>query len=292
MLELQVPLLAAKALILLLLFAFIYAVMSRGIGDLRKIPDDEPYVPGQSRSRNGRGAYSPAPNGVPEFVVEDSDILAPETRFEIGDGETSVGRSSAQQHRPQERRLRLGTPRAAHQARRPALRRGPRLDQRDLRQRAQDRGRHALEERGHRPGRLDHLQVRGVAACPSWSSSRSASPTPGKVRQNNEDALLVGDGEDETLFVVADGIGGFEAGEVASSIAVEVLRGLAPGQVLRGRHSGGEPQHPGRRPRRREALGDGHHGGRHKVRRHAAGARWPRSRTSATRGPTSCAAAR
>jgi hypothetical protein len=37
MLELQVPLLAAKALILLLLFAFIYAVMSRSIGDLRKI---------------------------------------------------------------------------------------------------------------------------------------------------------------------------------------------------------------------------------------------------------------
>jgi hypothetical protein len=42
MLDLQVPLLAAKALLLLLLFAFIYAVMSRSIGDLRKIPDDEP----------------------------------------------------------------------------------------------------------------------------------------------------------------------------------------------------------------------------------------------------------
>jgi serine/threonine protein phosphatase PrpC len=51
---------------------------------------------------------------------------------------------------------------------------------------------------------------------------------PGKVRQNNEDALLVGEGEDETLFVVADGVGGFEAGEVASSIAVDVLRNLGP----------------------------------------------------------------
>ncbi|MBA3953047.1 MAG: serine/threonine-protein phosphatase, partial [Rubrobacter sp.] len=51
---------------------------------------------------------------------------------------------------------------------------------------------------------------------------------PGKVRQNNEDALLAGDGGDETLFVVADGIGGFEAGEVASSIAIDVLRGLGP----------------------------------------------------------------
>lgn len=50
----------------------------------------------------------------------------------------------------------------------------------------------------------------------------------GKVRRNNEDSLLVGDGVDETLFVVADGIGGFEAGEVASSMTVDVLRGLEP----------------------------------------------------------------
>jgi protein phosphatase len=50
----------------------------------------------------------------------------------------------------------------------------------------------------------------------------------GKVRQNNEDALLVGEGTDETLFAVADGIGGFEAGEVASSIAIDVLKRLQP----------------------------------------------------------------
>jgi protein phosphatase len=55
----------------------------------------------------------------------------------------------------------------------------------------------------------------------------------GKVRQNNEDALLVGEGEDETLFVVADGIGGFEAGEVASSLAVDVLKDLPPGESFR-----------------------------------------------------------
>jgi PPM family protein phosphatase len=55
----------------------------------------------------------------------------------------------------------------------------------------------------------------------------------GKVRQNNEDALLVGEGEDETLFVVADGIGGFEAGEVASSIAVDVLKNLQPDESFK-----------------------------------------------------------
>ena len=57
---------------------------------------------------------------------------------------------------------------------------------------------------------------------------------PGKVRQNNEDALLVGDGGDETLFVVADGVGGFEAGEVASSIAIDVLRDLGPDDSFEG----------------------------------------------------------
>lgn len=51
----------------------------------------------------------------------------------------------------------------------------------------------------------------------------------GKVRANNEDALLVGEGRDETLFAVADGIGGFEAGEVASRIAIDVLGDLEPG---------------------------------------------------------------
>ena len=55
----------------------------------------------------------------------------------------------------------------------------------------------------------------------------------GKVRQNNEDALLVGEGEDETLFVVADGIGGFEAGEVASSLAVNVLKDLQPDEPFK-----------------------------------------------------------
>ena len=55
---------------------------------------------------------------------------------------------------------------------------------------------------------------------------------PGKVRKNNEDSLLVGEGRDETLFVVADGIGGFEAGEVASSIAVDVLKDVEPSDSL------------------------------------------------------------
>jgi len=47
---------------------------------------------------------------------------------------------------------------------------------------------------------------------------------PGHVRQNNEDALFW----DATLglFVVADGMGGHNAGEVASSLAVEAIKGF------------------------------------------------------------------
>ncbi len=99
MLDLQVPLLAAKALLLLLLFAFIYAVVRRGIGDLRAVPDDEPFVPGvKQATRSGRRddiSYAVGGrNGDSILVVEDSDVLAPHTRFPVKGGTTSIGRSS------------------------------------------------------------------------------------------------------------------------------------------------------------------------------------------------------
>lgn len=45
---------------------------------------------------------------------------------------------------------------------------------------------------------------------------------PGRVRQQNEDSLIVDYGIG--LFAVADGMGGHNAGEVASSIALETIR--------------------------------------------------------------------
>ena len=104
MLDLQVPLLAAKALLLLLLFAFIYAVVWRGVGDLRSVPDDDSFVAGEPDDRSDppetqTGSRSEdrgdSPDGFSGLVVEDSDVLAPNTRFRVVNGMTSIGRSSA-----------------------------------------------------------------------------------------------------------------------------------------------------------------------------------------------------
>ena len=57
---------------------------------------------------------------------------------------------------------------------------------------------------------------------------------PGRVRRQNEDAMLL---EPELgLFAVADGMGGHNAGEVASALAIETLRSF----VERSRH---DPDH-------------------------------------------------
>ena len=101
MLDLQVPLLAAKALLLLLLFAFIYAVVRRGVGDLRAVPDDEVFVPGvENKTPRRRAQERPAfgQNGREKnsaLVVEDSEVLAPETRFPMDGGVMVIGRSSS-----------------------------------------------------------------------------------------------------------------------------------------------------------------------------------------------------
>ena len=50
----------------------------------------------------------------------------------------------------------------------------------------------------------------------AWGSATD----PGRVRQNNQDSVFTSD----TLFAVADGMGGHQAGEVASELAIASLR--------------------------------------------------------------------
>lgn len=47
----------------------------------------------------------------------------------------------------------------------------------------------------------------------------------GRIRQINEDSFRIFDGEDYSYAIVADGMGGHQAGEVASSMAVDCICG-------------------------------------------------------------------
>ena len=54
----------------------------------------------------------------------------------------------------------------------------------------------------------------------------AGSTNPGRVRSYNEDAFL--DAPDRQLWVVADGMGGHSAGDVASAMIVEAMGKLSP----------------------------------------------------------------
>ena len=60
------------------------------------------------------------------------------------------------------------------------------------------------------------------SAAPKFTLESFGLTDVGLVRDGNEDALLLL--EEETLYVVADGMGGHSAGEVASAFTIEALR--------------------------------------------------------------------
>ena len=210
-LDLQVPLLAAKALLLLLLFAFIYAVMRRGIGDLRRVSRRRAL---RARTGAGRARRLRATRLGPRLRTRRRGLRR-SWPPRPGSRSTTARPASAAPRRATSSSRATTTPRGATPSS-PATEGSftwrTWVDQRYVRQRAQDRRRNSLEARGQRAGRLDNLQVRRVVSRAMLFLEPFGATDAGKVRANNEDALLVGEGRDETLFAVADGIGGFEPG--------------------------------------------------------------------------------
>lgn len=67
----------------------------------------------------------------------------------------------------------------------------------------------------------DAENVEPTGASPLILTVGSSQTDPGKKRRRNEDSLLVS--ESNHLYVVADGMGGYHGGDVASRLAVEVI---------------------------------------------------------------------
>ncbi len=82
----------------------------------------------------------------------------------------------------------------------------------------------------------------------------------GRQRDANEDSFVVV----EPMFAVADGMGGAQAGEVASQTAAEVFKTITPPdgtpeEQLTSLVAGGQQAHLRAGAERRVAAGDGHH---------------------------------
>ena len=125
----------------------------------------------------------------------------------------------------------------------------------------------------------------GAIRMPTFAL-RVGSRTAQGVRSNNEDSFVVD--LCQRLFVVADGMGGQDRGEVASSMAVEIIpravhARLAVNESRRGRpaaRDAGSERHDRRsrpQPARRPTHGDD--------RRRRLAAQWPRLHLQSRRQP-------
>ena len=77
---------------------------------------------------------------------------------------------------------------------------------------------------GYRMNKRQTMSLKGKIASVALTDT-------GKVREHNED--MIGTEADIGLFVLADGMGGYNAGEVASGIAVKTIINLVRDAVVR-----------------------------------------------------------
>src|SRR5579885_1394892 len=121
-----------------------------------------------------------------------------------------------QRHRDRVGRIRVQPARALRAAPGRRLRRGRRLDQRDVRQRRSPDTRAPACARRRDPHRRDRPALRAMSLGRSFGETN-----PGRKRRRNEDAFVC----EPPLFAVADGMGGAQAGEIASSLAAAAVAG-------------------------------------------------------------------
>ena len=104
---------------------------------------------------------------------------------------------------------------AVRAARRRGMARRRRLDQRDLRERGEAETAETPRAGRHCQNRRKRFQVRTMTLRQFVTKT-----DPGRRRRNNEDVFVC----EPPLFAIADGMGGAQAGEVASGLAAEALK--------------------------------------------------------------------